>query len=83
MHAAGAKVAIKNGATDAVIRVTASTTGGYSSGPIQPGDYVVRVEAKGFKTMSLPVTVRRNTATANLQMQFKRARSGGRAVGSR
>ncbi len=67
----GAKVAIKNGATDAVIRVTASTTGSYSSGPIQPGDYVVRVEAKGFKTMSLPVTVQvGNTATANLQMQL-------------
>ncbi|HEY1656734.1 MAG TPA: carboxypeptidase-like regulatory domain-containing protein [Candidatus Sulfotelmatobacter sp.] len=68
---AGAKVTIKNNATDATIHVTASTTGSYSTGPIQPGDYLVRVEEKGFKTMSLAVTVQvGNTATANLQMQL-------------
>ncbi len=66
----GAKVMISNKATAAVIHVTASSGGNYSTGPIQPGDYIVRVEAKGFKTMNLPVTVQvGNTATANLQMQ--------------
>jgi len=66
-----AKVTITNKATELVIHLSASSAGSYSSGPIQPGDYVVRVEAKGFKTMNLPVTVQvGNTATANLQMQL-------------
>ena len=66
-----AKVTITNKATAAMIHLTASSAGNYSSGPIQPGDYEVRVEGKGFKTMSLPVTVQvGNTATANLQMQL-------------
>jgi hypothetical protein len=66
-----ANVAITNKATGGVIHVVASSAGNYSSGPLQPGDYVVRVEAKGFKTMNLPVTVQvGNTATANLQMEL-------------
>src|SRR5271168_4921382 len=61
-----AKVAITNKATAATIRLTASSAGTYSSGPIQPGDYVVRAEAKGFKTVETPVTVQvGNTATVS------------------
>ena len=48
---AGATVIITNKATARVIRVVTSDTGrDFSSGPLQPGDYTVRVQAKGFKT---------------------------------
>lgn len=68
---ANARVMITNKATAGVLRVTTSSSGSYSSGPIQPGDYVVRVEAKGFKTMSLPMTVQvGNTSTGNIQMEL-------------
>src|SRR5258708_6945109 len=52
----GAKVSITNKATAGVTHFTTSSAGTYSSGPILPGDYTVRVEAKGFKTADLPVT---------------------------
>jgi hypothetical protein len=62
----GAKVTITNQATGAAIHLTASSAGTYSSGPIQPADYVVRAEAKGFKTEETPVIVQvGNTATVN------------------
>jgi hypothetical protein len=62
---------VSNKGTGAVIHLAASSAGAYSTGPIQPAHYVVRVEAEGFKTMSLPVTVQvGNTATANLQKQL-------------
>jgi hypothetical protein len=68
---AGAKVTITNKATAAAFHLNASSAGSYSSGPIQPGDYVVRVEGKGFKTMNLAVTVQvGNTSTVNLQMEL-------------
>lgn len=67
----GGKVTVTNKATSAAMHLNVSSSGNYSSGPIQPGDYAVHVEAKGFKTMNLPVTVQvGNTATANLQMQL-------------
>jgi hypothetical protein len=67
---AGTKVEITNEATAARIHVTISPVGSYSSGPIQPGNYVVRVGAKGFKTAALPLVVRvGNTASANVRMQ--------------
>lgn len=53
---AGAKVTITNTATAGVVQVTTSSTGLYSSGPLLPGNYTIRVEAKGFKTSELPVT---------------------------
>jgi len=46
---AGATVVLTNKSTAAVVRVQTSSTGTYSSGPLPPGDYKVRVEAKGFK----------------------------------
>ena len=67
----GAKVGITNKATAGVIHVTTSSAGSYSSGPIQPGDYSVRVEAKGFKTTALPLVVQvGNTASGNVRMQL-------------
>jgi hypothetical protein len=62
----GAKVTIINKGTAATIHLTASSAGAYSSGPIQPADYLVRAEAKGFKTSEEAVTVQvGNTATVN------------------
>ena len=40
---AGAKVTITNKSTAAVMHLTASASGSYSTGPIQPGDYFVHV----------------------------------------
>jgi hypothetical protein len=53
----GAKVTISNKATGQVSTTTTSSSGTYNSGGLIPGDYVVRVEAQGFKTSSLPVVV--------------------------
>jgi len=68
---AGAKVGITNKATAAVIQVTTSSAGSYSSGPIVPGDYLVRIEAKGFKTTALPLVVQvGNTVSGSVRMQI-------------
>jgi Carboxypeptidase regulatory-like domain len=67
----GARVEIRNKGTAAAIHVTTSSAGSYTSGPIQPGDYVVRVEAKSFKTTELPLVVQvGNTASGNVRMQL-------------
>jgi len=52
---AAAKVIITYKATARVLQVATSDEGLYSSGPLQPGDYTVRVQAKGFKTAELSV----------------------------
>jgi hypothetical protein len=54
---AGAKVSVTN-KTAGVVRVESSSTGEYSSGPLLPGEYTVRVEAKGFKTAEFGAIVR-------------------------
>jgi hypothetical protein len=59
----GAQVSITSKTTGAVLHVTTSSMGVYSSGPLQPGDYTVRVEAKGFKKSELNVTTRVAVAT--------------------
>jgi hypothetical protein len=66
---AGARVEITNKARAAVIHVTTSAAGLYSSGPIQPGDYVVRIEVKGFNPTALPVVVHvGNTTSCDVKM---------------
>ncbi|HEV2401578.1 MAG TPA: carboxypeptidase-like regulatory domain-containing protein [Candidatus Sulfotelmatobacter sp.] len=54
---AGAKITITNKGTTAAVHVRSSSAGMYTSGPTLPGDYSVRIEAKGFKTADLPVTI--------------------------
>src|SRR5437660_3560079 len=54
---AGAKVTIAQKTTGRVIDATTSATGSYTSGALIPGEYVVRVEAKGFRTSEVPLTV--------------------------
>jgi hypothetical protein len=67
----GAKVGITNKATAAVIHLTTSSAGSYSSGPVVPGDYTIRIEAKGFKTSERTVVVQvGNTVSDNVKMQI-------------
>jgi len=66
---ASAKVDITNKETSAKIQVMTSSAGWYSSGPIQAGEYVVRVEVKGFTTSQTAVAVQvGNASTANVRM---------------
>ena len=66
----GAKIEITNKATAAVIRVTTSAAGWYSSGPIQPGEYLVRVESKGFTATPVDLVVQTGaTSSGSVKMQ--------------
>jgi hypothetical protein len=53
----GVKITISSKATGQVINLVSSSSGAYNSGALIPGDYVVKVEAAGFRTVLLPVTV--------------------------
>ena len=61
---AGAKVTITNSGTGQVVATATTSAGTYTSGPLISGDYVVRVEAKGFKTVELPLSVQVGVTTA-------------------
>lgn len=65
----GAKVTM-TGPTGQTITTTTNAQGGYSSGSLVPGAYNVRVEAKGFKTASLPLDVKvDNTANGSVRLE--------------
>jgi hypothetical protein len=67
----GAKITISNKATGQVSTTASSSSGTYNSGGLIPGDYVVRVEAKGFKTTQLPVIVQvAVTASGNVKLEI-------------
>jgi hypothetical protein len=69
-----AKVSITNKSTGRVINVSTTSAGTYTSGALTPGNYVVRVEAQGFKTSELPVTVQVGvTASGNMKLQVGQA----------
>ena len=68
---ANTKVEITNKATTARIHVTTSSVGLYSSGPIQPGDYSLLVEIKGFNPALLPAVVQvGNVTRADVAMKL-------------
>ena len=52
-----AQVSITNRATNQKIPTRTNNAGAYSSGALLPGDYIVRVEKQGFRTVELPLTV--------------------------
>src|SRR5438874_812948 len=54
---AGAKVTITSKSTGAKTSPEVTSSGTYNSGPLAPGDYVVRVEASGFKALEQTVSV--------------------------
>jgi len=67
---AGAKVTIANKSTGRVINVSTTSAGAYASGALTPGDYIVRVEAKGFKTSQALFTVQVGvTSSGNVKLQ--------------
>jgi hypothetical protein len=71
---AGAKVTISNKSTGRVINVSTTSAGAYASGALTPGDYVVRVEAKGFKTSEAAFTVQVGvTSSGNIKLQVGEA----------
>jgi len=59
-----AKVVITNKGTGQVITVTTTSAGAYASGALNPAEYTVRVEAKGFKTTQLGTVVQTNTTAS-------------------
>jgi len=66
-----ARVAITNTATGQVISTATNSSGAYNSGALVPGSYKVQITAKGFSSVSLPVTVQvGNTSTANAKLQI-------------
>jgi hypothetical protein len=67
----GAKISISNGATGRVITVKSTSAGAYTSGALTPGDYKLRVEAPGFKTTEVAVTVQVGvTSPGNVKLQL-------------
>jgi hypothetical protein len=65
-----AKVTITEKSKGSAVVVTSDSKGSYTSGALIPGNYVVRVEASGFKVSEVPVNVQvGNTATANLKLE--------------
>ncbi len=65
----GVKVTITQESTGRLITTTTTSSGTYASGALTPGDYMVRVEASGFKTTDESVVVQVNvTASANVKL---------------
>ncbi len=65
-----AKVTITSTATGRTISTTTTGSGSYSSGPLAPGPYTVKVENKGFKSTQLALTVQvYNVATGNIKLE--------------
>src|SRR5258708_237377 len=66
----GAKVTITNKDTGQAFSVTTTSAGAYASGALIPGQYAIRVEAKGFKATETQVGVQVNvTSSANIRLQ--------------
>jgi hypothetical protein len=65
----GAQVSIRNNATGQQIRVTTNSAGAFGSGAVLPGDYTLRVSAKGFGTVSKQISIRvGNTASGDVRL---------------
>jgi hypothetical protein len=70
----GANISISNKATGRLMIVKSTSAGAYTSGALTPGDYTLRVEAPGFKTSEIAVTVQVGvTASGNVKMQVGQA----------
>ncbi len=70
----GAKVTIVNRSTGQTINLTTGSGGFYNAAALLPSTYTVKVEAAGFKTTELALTVQvGNIANGNVKMQVGRA----------
>jgi hypothetical protein len=54
----GAKVSLTNVGTGEIASANTNSAGAYIFAFLRPGDFVVRIEANGFKTTRLPLTVK-------------------------
>ncbi len=65
----GAKVTITNKATQQVVSTSSNSSGSFASGALIPGDYSVRAEAQGFKSVETPVVAQVGvTSTVNFKL---------------
>jgi hypothetical protein len=70
----GATVKITEKATGHETTLTTSSSGTYATGALIPGDYVVRVEAKGFKTAETTIAAQVGvTTTGSFKLQLGEA----------
>jgi type 1 fimbria pilin len=68
-----ATIAITSSATGQSVTVRTSSTGTYNSGGLPVGDYVVRVQAKGFKTSQTVIPVQiAVTSPGNFKLEVGR-----------
>jgi hypothetical protein len=66
---ANAPVTITNTGTGRVISLTTNSSGSYTTGALEPGQYTIKVTAKGFQTVSQPVTVQvGNNTNGNVKL---------------
>ncbi|HLV85759.1 MAG TPA: carboxypeptidase-like regulatory domain-containing protein [Candidatus Sulfotelmatobacter sp.] len=66
----GAAITITSLTTGQVVNVKTSSAGTYNSGSLSAGDYQVRVQAKGFKTMQLVIPVQVSvTSSGNVKLE--------------
>ena len=80
----GAKVTIQHKSTGQTSTTITSSTGTYNSGGLIPGEYVVRVESKGFKTSEVPVTVEVTvTSSGNVKLEVGQESTVDRGAGKR
>src|SRR5438270_10611146 len=64
-----AKVSIINNGTGHTMTTATNSSGAFNSGALVPGQYLVRVEARNFKTTETPITVQVNvTSTVNSRL---------------
>src|SRR5579863_8306194 len=71
---AGAKVTVTEKSTGRVFTTTTTSSGAYASGALIPGDYMVQVEAQGFKTTQVTLIVEVGvTASGNVKLQLGQA----------
>jgi len=70
----GAKITITHKATAQVISTTSTSSGTYNSGGLIPGDYVLRAEAKGFRTAEQGFVVQVGvTSSGNIKLEVGEA----------
>jgi hypothetical protein len=66
----GAKVTVTNKFTGREVNVTTTSRGTYTSGALTPDNYLVHVEAQGFKASEQPVLVQVGvTSAVNMKLQ--------------
>ena len=65
-----ANVSITDKGTGQVITTKTNSSGAYTSGALVPSNYVVKIEASGFKSTALTITVLvGNTANGNIKLE--------------